>query len=279
MSRFSQLQQLEALIPASTPYVLFQNDMPGMLPRPLDYLRTPLVSGIGAWQNVSLFDATRGTFPYLLYNGDVVSARVDYMIDDPYNWGFTEVGSIPNNSMYHFVRVGYESGHYGILGEVGGMVVFERAYTAGPSAYSPFAESIPASELSGSDSLSPSASSTVAISNASGGTAWNGPFIPLSPGRYTVRFSLRTTDVSPTNHIDLTVTAELGSSRINLTKLVITGANFTSPNVWNSISLPVYVNDTYQAVAFPGLSADWTGTLEIQGVQVIQTAPGSPTYL
>jgi uncharacterized membrane protein len=289
LTRYNELQRLESLVPRNTPFVLFQNDMPGMLPRPLDYLATPLVSGIEDWRNVSIYDAEVGYFPLLLYSGHTVNASVLYAIDDPYNWGFAAKGSTTNNSMYYFIRDLYASGMYGILGEVDGMLVLERGYSGTPVMYSPFSQAIPARDLwvpdvapgqwsnaSWNGSKIPSGESVISATNADSTYAWDGPGLVLSPGTYEVGFSLMTTNLSPQDHISLVVAGENGKDI--LASENITGSNFSHADVWTNFSLTFYANNTYQQVTFPGLSVLWRGTLSIQTINLVQLSPGSPQY-
>jgi len=186
MSTFQSLEQLESLIPRSSPYVLFQNDMPGILPRPLEYGDTPLVTGLGDWQNVTLYDAHVGSFPYKLFNGTVVDARVDYAIDNPHNWGFTQMGNTPDNSMYYFVRALFGSGSYGILGEMNGMMVLERNYSGAPALYEPYSARYPATSLYLIATHSRPTSQVISGTNLQNATLWYGPYATLSPGAYRV---------------------------------------------------------------------------------------------
>jgi uncharacterized membrane protein len=289
MTRFDQLAQLESLVPRGTPYVLFQNDMPGMLPRPLAYLDTPLVSGIGDWQNVSVYDADVGEFPLTLFTGATVLAAVNYAIDDPYNWGFTELGDTPNNSMYHFARALYGSGMYGILGEVDGMVVLERGYSGSPVQYLPFTQWIPASDLTtpapptarGNNTTSEAPPALpgpglLSVTDLDAPRAWNGPDLTLSPGWYEAQFSMMTTNPSADNHITLRATGDHGVGTSG--ERTITGANFTAGDTWTSFNLTFYVNNTEQSVDLLGASVFWQGTLSLQWIDLLQESAGTPRY-
>lgn len=276
MTLFEQVQQLESLVPRSTPYVLFQNDMPSMLPRPLDYLNTPEVSGIGDWQNVSTWDAERGSFPYLQFNNTVGNFRVDYMIDDPYSWGFTEQGIVPANTMANFITTGYGSGAYGILGELNGMMVLEHGYSGPPQLYVPLRQSIPASALDNWTHTGPSGTPIVSFSNGSASSAWDGPYFYLAPGRYQFQFSLMTTSLAPTNHVSLFVNGNYGESYFN--SRYLTGASFNATNVWTPFTVDATLNNTYADIGLPGIDVSWSGTLSIQYIEITQLAPGAPTF-
>ena len=276
LDRHAKLADLEALIPRSSAYVLFQNDMPNMLPRTLDYLQTPEVTGVGNWQNVTSYDAAIGSFPNQGYNGTTIWMRVNYMIDDPYSWGFTEVGTATDNSMYHFIQVGYESGHYGILGESDGMVVLERGYSGAIQLYSPYQQSIAPSELVGVGPNESRAGGALSISNTNTSRMWTGPSITLSPGWCNISYQLQTTDLAASNHVTLGATAENG--QISLASLEVYGNNFTAVNRAMTVTMHVYVPDTYEGVDLPGSQVSWSGTLSVLGIEVSQSGAGAALY-
>ncbi len=278
---FQEQMQLESLIPRSTPYVVFQNDMPTMLPRPLDYLETPEVAGIGSWQNVTLYDAQVGAYPYLTFNGSTIAMRVDYMIDDPYTPAFYELGTATNNSIYHFVQTGYGSGKYGILGEIDGMLALERGYTGAPEAYTPFQTTIPAGQMLNTVPTDQLAGGLLTFSNGSAATIWDGPFsadsrVVLSPGWYQVTYELRSSSTLPSNHVNLSVYADYGRERLAMQPL--TGRNFTTPGAWTAVTFRMYVPDLYQYVGFPATEASWQGSLTLRTIEVEQLSAGTPTY-
>lgn len=271
-SYYDQVQSAIALVPRSTPYVLFQNDMPTMLPRPLDYFDTPLVTGIGNWENVTEWDALQNSFPLITPLGVHVSARIDYAVDAPYGWGFTEQGRVPGNTMANFVKVLYGSGEYGILGEIGGNLVLERGYLGVLRSYVPYTIN-----LSGAQACPANCAldgSTASVSNVvDQGVTWGttSTQLTLSPGWYTFTFELRTTDRSSNNvYLQLVRTADSVSP---IASFVIRGSDFLATNAWEPFNLTVYLNNTYATVAFPGTSTTWAGTLDLGSVLVRQIAP------
>jgi uncharacterized membrane protein len=276
LTYFNAVQTAISLVPKDTPYVLFQNDMPTALPRPLSYYQTPLVSGIDGWLNVTNYDAQQNAFPLETPTGLVVSAQIDYLVDAPYSWGFNEQGTAPNNSMYGFARTLYESGRYGVLGEIAGNLVLERGYDMPPKAFQPYTASISASSMW---TISPSRASgekVISLSNLSASAAWDGPFITLSPGWYSANFSLMTTNNAPSNEITLFARANNGTPFFAAAN--ISGADFSQTDQWKTFELKFYVNDSYEAVAFPGYIVKWAGSLSLRGVQLSQIAPPSPVF-
>jgi uncharacterized membrane protein len=273
---FNQVQTALSLVPSTTPYLLFQNDMPTALPRPLDYYDTPLVSAIQDWENVTPWDATHNAFPLVTPLGYVVNAQIDYLVDAPYGWGFTEKGSEPGNEMSTFADVLYGSGQYGVLGEIHGDLVLARGYTLGPEVYVPYTDQVLGSSLCDGDC--PTGTSEASVSNASNQSdAWGatGPAFTLSPGLYNASFSLMTTNTSGQNHY--TQSALICCNPTLLAHAMIRGSSFSAPNRWQTFTLEFYLNNTYTTVLFPGSSAAWSGTLFLRWVAITQVAPPAPT--
>jgi uncharacterized membrane protein len=276
MTLFNEALTAESIVPRSTPYVLFQNDMVTMLPRPLAYSQTPEVSGIENWLTVNESNALTGTFP--LSNGGVsyTSARVTYMVDNPFTWGFMERGVEVNDSMAQFVTVAYRSGAYGILGEVYGMLVLEYGYTGPPAKYIPYRASFPAVLLESGSTGELTGSPVIDYTNSTGPLAWNGPFASLSPGTYTVQFSLMSSNRLPSNHVTLAAVGNGGGTTFG--SATISGSSFDTPGVWTNFNFTFVLNNTVGSVSFPGLNVNWAGTLSLRYLVVKQDSPGTPTF-
>jgi uncharacterized membrane protein len=272
MTFYDELVHLIDLVPRSTPYFLIQNDMPYALPRILTYQQTPLVSSITDWQNVTAWDAVRNAFPLELYTGEIVQAQVDYLIDNPASSQFL-AGVAPGISMYNFVRVAYESGYYGVLGQASGMTLLERNYTGSQQYYVPYSQYFPAAQLFDWQTGQASGTSVIERTNTSDGRIWWGPQTTLSPGTYRATLWLETSNLSAQNSVHLLVTANLGATTLG--GQIITGRNFTNIDVWQPFPIVFSINDTYQTVEFPSYGVTWSGTLAIEGVGLTQIAPAA----
>jgi uncharacterized membrane protein len=278
---YDDLEQLAHVVPKTTPYVLFQNDMPELLPRPLAYDNTPLTTGFDSWENATLTDASSGYFPLIQPYGPPVEARILYSVGNPWSPDFP-YSPVPGISMYNFTRVLYDSGDYGVLGEVDGMLALERGYDANPEAYAPYSATFPAQSMLNATSKIPGVAGTPTITgiNLSNWTKlFYGPYTFLSPGWYRVSFSLRVTNDSPSNVIALYVDANNGKLIVGSNYAhYITGENFTGTNTWDNINWTFYCNDSYQRVEFVGIVGNWVGSLSLRSVQLTQLAPGSPMF-
>ncbi|MCI4347789.1 MAG: hypothetical protein L3J97_04125, partial [Thermoplasmata archaeon] len=271
-THYRQLTELLSLVPLNDPYVLFQNDMPEVLPRPLpSFLHGTPLTVFGDWLNNSQYDAINNQYPLRLPGGDVVVTPIDYALYDPSTvWGSVGASSA-NTSMTKFVEVMFDSGRYGILGSVGGMILLQRGYNGTPAIYEPAEVTYSASQMFSGTTFAPPHGNIITVGNLSNQSAWFGPFTTLNPGKYQVRYSLSTDNTSPTNHIRLLATANFGATVLGW--LDATGRNFSAPNVWTTITFPINVTKFYDAVEFPSYLATWHGTLSIRYVQIVQMAP------
>jgi uncharacterized membrane protein len=280
---YNHLEALTQLIPRDTPYVLFQNDMPELLPRPLAYEQTPLITSLYDWLNLSNYDAAQNSFPLELTSGQVVGARIDYAIDNPYSnpyaYGFFDTGTLPNVSMYYFARTLYGSGYYGIAGEEGGLTVFERGYDSPPELYEPYSAYFPATQLIDSATTRPSTQSNISSTNpAPNQSVWYGPYATLSPGLYSINLSLLTTNNSPSNRMFVYATWDLGRILFGNGSLFFNGTDFPRTNTWTTVHMEIYLNNTYTGVQFAGYPLSWSGEIAIRSIQITQLAPGAPVF-
>jgi uncharacterized membrane protein len=274
MTFFDEMEHLVDLIPRTAPYVLFQNDMPYALPRVLDYQQTPLVSSEIAWQNLSSWDVAQNLFPVELPGGTMTLAHIDYLVDNPEGSLFY-ASTTPGISMYTFARALYESGMYGVVGEASGMLLLERGYTGPVQYFVPYSQNYSASSLYSWVNAGPSGTAVVERSNVSGGRVWWGPYALLSPGTYRATLWMRTTNLSPSNTIEVQATTNDGRDIHAETN--VTGSDFVAIDQWEPISFTFDLNDTSNTVEFASWNAYWTGTIAIEGATVNQIAPaGNP---
>ena len=260
LTLFNEYIQMSNLIPRSNPYVLFQNNMPNLLPRNLTYDETPLIPPYDFLPN-----ATVQYHPMELITGQIVNPVIDYAIDDPYNNLYFTLG---NPSMYDFIHLLYASGNYGILAEESGMLLLEKNYTGPIKYYEPFIAFYPSSIFYSPKTLNQFSNLPVIESNLTGGEAWYGPYTTLSPGNYSLSFELKTSSISHNNSIILDITANDGATVLGVKN--ITGDAFADTNSWENITVNIYVNNTYNNVEFRGINAYWNGSLYFRGIKVKQ---------
>jgi uncharacterized membrane protein len=283
---YNEAMTLIGLIPRSDPFVLFQDNLPEVLPRPLVYNNSPLVPGLQFFgPNLTVESALSDSFPINI-NNHWTSVKIDYALADPesYLYHITKRVLEPNGtiadgpSMFDFIHVMFESGMYGLLGEASGMILLERGYTGSPRYYVPETSWYPTTSLH-NNAGTPFTTGTISITNGSGNVpVWQGPGAYVSPGLYRLTYILETSNNSPENHLLYQVLAGPTAQTI-IDQGSITGRNFSDTYAWTAISFDVYVNNAYDSVQFIIRATEWNGTLTSRGLYFSQLAPGNPEEL
>lgn len=266
-TRYNELENMIKLIPSDNKYVIYQDNIPQVLPRPTFNPSNPnlLVAGFNIPQNFTISGQ----------NGKWISITPDYILADPYNsWLYSSLGPY-NFSMYDIVHELYASGHYGILSEATGMILLEKNY-AGPVKYfTPFSNYYPATMfLTFSGSGSRLVGGTIVVNN-NPYYAWYGPYVYISPGKYIVNYEMKVTNNSGNNWMNLNVVSNDG----NIINHHITGNNFTRVNHWTNISTTIYVNNTLANVQFRGDNTHWNGTIYFRGVTINEISPPATMFM
>jgi uncharacterized membrane protein len=266
---YDNFMELASLIPPTDPAVIIQDNMPGLLPRPLmPGSLSPLVAGP--------FDQVAYNLTWPNPNGSWTPINPDYVIGNPtpllYSF-FQASGSYPFNiSMQQILNELYGSYDYGILGEADGMLLLEHNYD-GPVRYyvplqesfAPFAFSTPLGSFNGSDCDAP------CLSNANltdGQTSWYGPYAYLSPGTYYVTFDLTLSDWSASDHITLDVSSDSGKVVLGTTNIF--GPANGQKSLQEHVVVPAYVANGATQVEFRGVSSSYNGSIQLYGVSVNQ---------
>jgi uncharacterized membrane protein len=269
---FDEYTRLTSLIPAGTEYVLFQNSMPSVLPRPLGYRGAPFVTGFEDWLNVTNVDAATNQFPLELVQGFRVVVPIDFVISDPNTHWYT-LGH--NNSMYTFFSTLYSSGYYGLEGEADGMTLLARGYQGPLEYYQPFSGNLRSTDLYIDNSTKLSTGPMLSQTNETTQIAWHSRAYPLSPGTYRVAFSLMTSDLDQNNTLSLV--ASENDTDLVLANQTVTGANFTQTGAWTTVYLTLRLTNAYDDLEFSARGVKWSGTISIRAISVVETAPPSPT--
>ena len=128
-TNYATLQKLVKMVPKNDPYVLFQNDMPEMLPRPgigqISFLFSTYISS-----TTNLGDVINNTFPLIspvFLNGQhIESIKVDYLLAFSNTSSYTLQFSIQEVTMKHLVKLSLDSGKYTTLAEENGFILLKR---------------------------------------------------------------------------------------------------------------------------------------------------------
>ena len=262
MTTFNNLEHIVNMIPENDPYVLTQNNIPEIYPRPGIYEATPLTTANYFFNNLTL-----NNHYFRVTSGHIYNARIDYVLAYIEN-GWYYVGS---ESMYNFTTLFYGSGEYGILAEASGFVLLQRNYTGPIEYYVPMSEYFSAKQLSKGPS-SILANGTIYANNiTSWQPIWFGPYITLPPGVFNITFQLETTNNSPKNLLELYVSNITGGAV--LSPLYVSGLEFSSLNTWVNITLTFNNTNFLAGAQFVGYSSNWIGKIAIKGIYLTQVAP------
>ena len=270
---YQEFEHLVGLIPRDNSYVLFQNNMPQLLPRPLTYcpnspyqsLVSPLIPSLVTYD-----------FRFKCPDNSFVSVMPDYVLTDPYSPWFNDKGAEPyNQSMYDFARALYSKGNYGILAEASGMLLLKRGYSSAPSYFVPLREDYSARQLA--TQIANVDGTALNVTNlptqAHDLVMWYGPYTSITPGFYNVTFWVEVLNPSPSDSLQLRITGDSGS--ISLGSMLV-NATRLRPGVWLPLTMTFYSDSWYKGVEFTGSANSWNGTLLLRHVSLQQIAPGLP---
>lgn len=254
-SQYHELTQLSSLIPSNSPYVFFQNSMPELLPRPLDYQGTPLMQYTVS-KNIS----------HQLLNGTWVPVNVVYGIFNPYSPFFNIPGSPPYNmTSYWFLHHFLSTDQYGVLAENNGMVLIQKNFTGVGKLYMPYSTKITANKLYTQANRT---NSTVYGNNLTGQALSYGPYMYLSPGKYAVTYKMKTSNLSSNNTYTLLVWAKAG--KVIFVAHKIFGNSFSTPNLWTNLTFEFTLTNAWNSIEFFSGYGNWKGNLSIQSINVNQ---------
>ncbi len=237
---YVEINSMIDLIPQNTSFVFFQNSMPEVLPRPLEYEGTPLMPYTVA-----------ANLTTQLSNKEWVPVTVDYAIFNPYSPFFEVPGSAPyNTTAYEFLHKFMATGQYGILAEVNGMILLEKNYSGPPKLYIPYHAFV-------------AANASFEQGN------YIGPLY-MSPGEYSVSFDIRVSDNSINNHYVLRV-LEDGGENVFCT-LNVSYLNFPGQNLWTNVTLLLTLQNAWSSIEFYASATNGTPseTISVRGVNIEQ---------
>ncbi len=269
---YDEFVHLAGLIPRNAPSVVFQDNMPELLPRPLmPGAIGPMVPGPfgGLAYNMTYPTATGGWRPV---EPEYVVGNPDPLPDSFFN----ATGTFPFNlSLAEVLGHLYASGRYGVLGEAQGMWVIAAHYSGAPRYYVPYAATIPpVAFTSPRGVVDPPRCTTpcLFLSDISNGeTAWYGPYHYLAPGSYNVSFRVTLQNWSLSDSVTLDVTHHGGKQVLGSVILHrVPGAPATQSL---NVTIPVTLQDGFASVEFRAVDSYFTGGLFLYSVSVTETAP------
>ena len=269
-SLYQELGTLSNLIPRSSASVIFQDNMPELLPRPLlPGAAQPMVPGP--------FGIVAYNLTYESYNGSWVPIHPEYVIGNPAALPasfFSTTGSPPyNTSVSQILDQLYGTGNYGILGEASGIWLIQRGYHGPLRYYVPDEQSYDGTSFEFPNETTPCGEGCLSVRGLTHDQlAWYGPYTYLSPGTYRVAFQMSVAGWNTSSGVTLEVTAE--SAKIVLAELPV-GPSLLSPGAPQTLTLEVNVTNGLPNVEFRAVDSHFTGTLSLLSVQVQEIAPPS----
>ena len=259
-SDYNTLMSLVHMIPSNDPYVLFQNDMPELLPRPsvdnLPFLFTTYLSS-----NVTLGEVANNTFPILASNGHTRYTNVDYLIAYTQSAQYYLQFGSGESTLPQILSLMLDSGKYGILGEAKGFILVERDYSGIPRLYEPLILNKPfnATNVSGGatfhDLSSPKGSSTI---------------VTLVPGTYTVKFYISVSNNSALARVCGGLGYSLGKSLSQT--FCVPGSYFKTVNSQIAVTFNISVPNQESNTVFLISAFNFVGNITIYDVSLIQTS-------
>lgn len=268
---YTQYQSFIAVskfIPKDAKYVLMQNNMPQLLPRPVPV--TVMDSGtLTTFGNITNKSIMLNKFPYYV-NGKWTTVKINYLFLDP--WSGLSYSTQP---MINFFDKLYLSGLYGVVAEDNGFVLLVRGYSGPLKLYKPLTYNVPLSSL-GLGENSSFSDGRLFFHNSSGNIWW-GPYMNLIPGSYKIKVIMSSTD---TNFNDsLTLQMVISNGNVILGRKLIESSVFRYDNKNVSIIFNANLTIATNNIEFTGaISPHWQGELILSKILLKEISPNPTTF-
>lgn len=279
MTQYDYLMSEINLIPQNNPYVLVQNNMPQVYPRPLINSTLLIVGEGGAFpSNLSIKNAIENTYWKFSLNS-WLPFKIDYALGDPYNAYFLSQNDAP--SMLDFMNVMYASGHYGIAAQEGSMILLERNYfQKTPILYHPFSLTYGVSSFECLLNNASIKNNVLTYSNIGMNHLFSTPTTFVPPGLYNLSITLSTSSLNESNHIILDIFHGIATNGSNpyengksLALLNIESENFTSVNEFATLSYNIKIDQFLPYIYFDPWVVNWNGTVSFKDISFSEISP------
>lgn len=258
---YKDLNSIVDLIPANSPYVLAEANIPEVFPRqlPSDYLILPSTGTGISFGNITKQAVANNSYPIQINQNTVVNIKIDYLVCD-LNATWYKGG---HPSMQDIVELLSTSSYYNLSAISGQFSLLERGYKGDVRVIDPLFESIPLKTFT-TGSFAPVKSQEITSTNITNEFLDHGPGISLFPGSYNVTFKLTTTNLSVNNMALLSVVSHKGTVVWSSSR--ITGANFTSTTKEAKIRLHTTLTRIVSNAEFIVYIYDWQGSVSLNSV-------------
>lgn len=279
ITQYNYLMSEINLIPKNSPYVLVQNNMPQVYPRPL-LNSTLLIVGQGQAfpTNLSIENAIENSYWKFSLNS-WLPFKINYALGDPYNTYFLSQNEAP--SMLDFMNVMYASGHYGIAAQEGSIILLQRNYLQDvPILYHPFNLNYSASSFESLLNNATIKNNVLTYSDVGMCHLFSTPSTFVPPGIYNLSITISTSSINDSNHIILDIfhgIATNGSdpykSGNSLALLNIRSANFTTVNEFETLSFTIKIDQFFPYVYFDPWVVSWNGAVSFKDISFSEISP------
>ena len=191
-TEYCQLTKIVKLIPQNDTSVLFQNDLPEMLPRISNASYGFLIAGYTHFTNINNSIIDSNSFPLYLANGTLVNSKINFVLA----YLKSDTLYTGNPSMSTFLIKLYGSGDYGIVAEDMGFILLERGFRGSPIYFEPLNETFHLStQNTYLSDLFPNYN--VILNNPQHGI-YDSKYDPISlaPGTYNITFTISAKNLS-----------------------------------------------------------------------------------
>ncbi len=259
-SDYNILMSMIRLIPSNNPNVLFQNDMPELLPRPpadnLPFLFSAYLS-----RNVTLADVYNNTFPVLNTFGQAKYTKIDYLIAYTQSQQYYLQFNSQESTLPQLLSLMLLSGKYGIVGEDMGFILVERNYTKPPQLYEPLILNEPFNSTNTNGSTTFHDPSSILSSST---------LVTLVPGNYKITYYVSVTNNSQSARIFGALGYSLG--KVLSESFSISASYFKSENSITAVNFNVSVPNQESNTVFLISASDFIGNITVYGVSLLQTS-------
>lgn len=255
-----------------------------------DRVRTDLISLIPIHDNPHILTqndyfphVSDSRYSYAYWN----ATDVDYiLIDVSSNW-YAYQDPAPAEYVARFgeqtrsfserVKSYVEGGDFGLVGQVDGLLLYEKGFKGNLSIYAPYSMDIGWKKLffnalvledSGSISQKVLLHRTVDGSNKA---FWYGPYISVPSGMYEARFRLKI--ASPTEAYVLTLDVTNDSGEDLVAQSVLTGADFSEVGVWQEFTSSFILEKPAFSMEFRGVQVSNATDVYLDCIVIRQVAP------
>ena len=268
-TQYQAFEDVAKLIPKNAEFVLMQNNMPQLLPRPvpITIMDTGTLTTFGNITNRSI---SLNQFPYFV-SGKWINVKINYLLLDP--WSSLTYST---NPMISFFDKLYSSGLYGIIAEDNGFILLVRGYEGPLELYKPITYDVPLGSLG-------VCRNTTILNNKiffhnSKGDIWWGPYINLVPGHYNVTVTLSSTNTNRTSFLILQMA--ISTNNLVLGRRIISGYSFNSNSSTNQFTFSANLTIATNNIEFTGTTYPvWDGELKLSKILLKEVAPPKPTTM